>query len=226
VDASLQESEGNESEYEGSQTDDSESEALMVTAAIQQSLATLQDDNNGASSSKAAKLQQTVSKTIQRKARRAEKRITRGSAATEGVEVMSEYSEPEIPFNSSSDEDGEGSSSEDTRPPRAPRRSASRGGRGARKPKLTHVSGEFLLEHRFDVSQAEKTTIALHQHHPELRDVWGDLEKTLPTIKPECAEQPANLKVSLLPFQQESLFWMRKQENTEWKGGILADEMG
>ena len=41
------------------------------------------------------------------------------------------------------------------------------------------------------------------------------------------AAQLADLKVKLLPFQQESLLWMRKQEKySEWKGGILADEMG
>jgi hypothetical protein len=43
----------------------------------------------------------------------------------------------------------------------------------------------------------------------------------------EKASQPSGLKVKLLPFQQESLFWMRKQEKySEWKGGMLADEMG
>ncbi|KAG1775703.1 SNF2 family N-terminal domain-containing protein [Suillus placidus] len=53
---------------------------------------------------------------------------------------------------------------------------------------------------------AEKFSLALKKHHPELKDVWGD--------------------VTLLPFQQESLFWMRKQEQGIWHGGMLADEMG
>ncbi|KAG0695773.1 SNF2 family N-terminal domain-containing protein [Suillus ampliporus] len=73
---------------------------------------------------------------------------------------------------------------------------------------------------------AEKSSLALRKHHPELRDVWGDLESSLPVVVPERAEQPAGLKVTLLPFQQESLFWMRKQENGPWHGGMLADEMG
>ncbi|KAG6375020.1 hypothetical protein JVT61DRAFT_3799 [Boletus reticuloceps] len=68
---------------------------------------------------------------------------------------------------------------------------------------------------------AEKTSLALHKHHPELRDVWGDLEE-LPVITPEKAEQPAGLKVTLLPFQQESLWWMGKQERSIWRGGLLA----
>ena len=70
--------------------------------------------------------------------------------------------------------------------------------------------------------QYEKNAIALKRHHPELRDVWGDLEQNIVVVVPEKAEQPATLKVTLLPFQQESLFWMRKQEEGIWKGGMLA----
>ncbi|KAH0839549.1 P-loop containing nucleoside triphosphate hydrolase protein [Lanmaoa asiatica] len=69
---------------------------------------------------------------------------------------------------------------------------------------------------------AEKTSLALQKHHPELTDVWGDLEEQVPVIIPEKAEQPTGLKVTLLPFQQESLWWMRKQENSIWYGGMLA----
>ena len=72
------------------------------------------------------------------------------------------------------------------------------------------------------LTHAEKSTLALHRFHPSLKDVWGDLADRVPVIKPEEAEQPAGLKVSLLPFQRESLFWMRKQENSEWAGGMLA----
>ncbi|KAJ7638363.1 SNF2 family N-terminal domain-containing protein [Roridomyces roridus] len=73
---------------------------------------------------------------------------------------------------------------------------------------------------------AEKSTIALRKHHPELRDVWGDLEASIPVVVPTKADQPANLKLTLLPFQRESLFWMKKQETGIWNGGMLADEMG
>ncbi|KAF7307768.1 ATP-dependent helicase rhp16 [Mycena kentingensis (nom. inval.)] len=76
------------------------------------------------------------------------------------------------------------------------------------------------------LTYAEKSTIALHKHHPELRDVWGDLENRVPIAHPPPAEQPANLKLTLLPFQRESLSWMRKQEEGEWHGSALADEMG
>ncbi|OAX40604.1 hypothetical protein K503DRAFT_687226 [Rhizopogon vinicolor AM-OR11-026] len=73
---------------------------------------------------------------------------------------------------------------------------------------------------------AEKTSLALKKHHPELKNVWGDLESSIPIVVPDRARQPAGLKVLLLPFQLESLFWMREQENGIWHGGMLADEMG
>ncbi|KZO94925.1 hypothetical protein CALVIDRAFT_483676 [Calocera viscosa TUFC12733] len=88
---------------------------------------------------------------------------------------------------------------------------------------------ENLLKKRLGrkrLTQAERNSIALKLHHPELRDCWGDLQATIPIIVPERAPQPASLKVTLLPFQQESLYWMRRQEEGMWKGGMLADEMG
>uniref|UniRef100_A0A0W0GE17 Uncharacterized protein n=1 Tax=Moniliophthora roreri TaxID=221103 RepID=A0A0W0GE17_MONRR len=76
------------------------------------------------------------------------------------------------------------------------------------------------------LTTAEKSTIALHKNHSELRDVWGDLEANIKVISPVKAEQPAGIKLNLLPFQLESLYWMRKQEEGVWHGGMLADEMG
>ncbi|EJD52675.1 hypothetical protein AURDEDRAFT_55390 [Auricularia subglabra TFB-10046 SS5] len=76
------------------------------------------------------------------------------------------------------------------------------------------------------LTQAERTTLKLHKHHPELKDVWGDLEANIKVNVPERGPQPPELKVTLLPFQLESLSWMRKQEESVWAGGMLADEMG
>ena len=72
------------------------------------------------------------------------------------------------------------------------------------------------------IAQAERSTIALYRHHPELRTVWGDVEESIKIVIPEKAAQPEELKLKLLPFQQESLFWMRKQEEGIWRGGMLA----
>ncbi|KAM5532664.1 hypothetical protein V8D89_013708 [Ganoderma adspersum] len=76
------------------------------------------------------------------------------------------------------------------------------------------------------LTYAEKSTLALHRHHPELKDVWGDLERDIEVVVPKKAEQPSNLKVQLLPFQLESLSWFKEQEKSIWSGGMLADEMG
>ncbi|PCH41548.1 hypothetical protein WOLCODRAFT_70089 [Wolfiporia cocos MD-104 SS10] len=76
------------------------------------------------------------------------------------------------------------------------------------------------------LTNAEKTSLRLNRYHPELQDVWGDLERGIAVVVPQKAEQPEGLKVTLLPFQQESLYWMRNQEKGVWKGGMLADEMG
>ncbi|OAQ35830.1 hypothetical protein K457DRAFT_65668 [Linnemannia elongata AG-77] len=71
----------------------------------------------------------------------------------------------------------------------------------------------------------EKVNLQLIEQHPELGTVWDELDK-VGVIAPELADQPEGLKLTLLPFQREGLAWMRKQENTQFKGGILADEMG
>lgn len=70
--------------------------------------------------------------------------------------------------------------------------------------------------------KAERATYRLQKHHPELLDVWGDLEAVVPVVTPMKAEQPSNVKLTLLPFQLESLCWMKKQEKTIWRGGMLA----
>ena len=75
---------------------------------------------------------------------------------------------------------------------------------------------------KLTIAQAEKATLALQRHHPELCDVWGDLERSIEVAVPKKAEQPSNLKVQLLPFQLESLSWFKEQEKSIWSGGMLA----
>ncbi|EJD00844.1 uncharacterized protein FOMMEDRAFT_90593 [Fomitiporia mediterranea MF3/22] len=108
---------------------------------------------------------------------------------------------------------------------RAARRSAAA---ERRAQKRANRSEEAELRRKLGrkLTAAEKTTIALQRHHPELRDVWGDLETRVKPITPIKADQPEELKIDLLPFQLESLYWMREQEKGEWHGGMLADEMG
>ncbi|OAV97831.1 hypothetical protein PTTG_25838 [Puccinia triticina 1-1 BBBD Race 1] len=72
----------------------------------------------------------------------------------------------------------------------------------------------------------EKNQIKLETHHPELVNVWGDLSEKVKVVEPSKAEQPDGLELTLLPFQLEGLYWMKKQEAGPWSGGVLADEMG
>lgn len=58
-----------------------------------------------------------------------------------------------------------------------------------------------------------------------MKDIWVSIESQ-PVIHPFQHIQPKDVKVSLLPFQLEGLNWMMKQEESIYKGGILADEMG
>ncbi|KAJ1547410.1 hypothetical protein HK405_005939, partial [Cladochytrium tenue] len=62
-------------------------------------------------------------------------------------------------------------------------------------------------------------------NHPELATVWDDLAST-PKIEAERISQPENVTVKLLPFQLEGVNWLQKQEEGQFHGGILADEMG
>ncbi|SMR57171.1 unnamed protein product [Zymoseptoria tritici ST99CH_1E4] len=65
----------------------------------------------------------------------------------------------------------------------------------------------------------------LEKAHPVIKTMWKDLEK-IPVLKPVAAEQPASINRRLKPFQLEGLNWMMRQEKTQYKGGLLGDEMG
>lgn len=65
----------------------------------------------------------------------------------------------------------------------------------------------------------------LERAHPTIKTMWKDLA-AIPVIKPEQAAQPASINRKLKSFQLEGLDWMIKQEKTQYKGGLLGDEMG
>ncbi|KAG9243124.1 DNA repair protein RAD16 [Calycina marina] len=76
------------------------------------------------------------------------------------------------------------------------------------------------LNHR-----GQKERDRLEKHHPELHNMWKDLEN-LPKIGQNKIEQPKNINRQLKPFQLEGVAWMKAMEKTEWGGGLLGDEMG
>ncbi|KAK9465223.1 SNF2 family N-terminal domain-containing protein [Lipomyces arxii] len=75
------------------------------------------------------------------------------------------------------------------------------------------------------MSYNESARTALYEHHTGLSTIFSELEAQ-EKRKPELAEQPAELTVTLLPFQREGLHWLIAQEASKYKGGMLADEMG
>ncbi|CAI5758920.1 unnamed protein product [Candida verbasci] len=75
------------------------------------------------------------------------------------------------------------------------------------------------------ISPYERNTNRLFEQHPFLKEVFPHLQ-TRDRIKPERAPHPEGMTLKMLPFQLEGLNWLIKQEEGEFKGGILADEMG
>ena len=74
-------------------------------------------------------------------------------------------------------------------------------------------------------SRAERERQKLEKAHPEILHMWETL-KAVPKIQPQEAAQPSTITRKLKSFQLEGLDWMTKQEASQWKGGLLGDEMG
>lgn len=73
--------------------------------------------------------------------------------------------------------------------------------------------------------QAWRERQKLEWQHPIIKTMWKELEDC-PPIVPVPAEQPASISRTLKSFQLEGLDWMKRQEQTEYRGGLLGDEMG
>lgn len=65
----------------------------------------------------------------------------------------------------------------------------------------------------------------LEKKHPIILTMWDDLKAT-PLIPAKEAKQPESITRKLKPFQLEGLNWMMEQEKTDYRGGLLGDEMG
>jgi DNA repair protein RAD16 len=75
------------------------------------------------------------------------------------------------------------------------------------------------------MEKARKERRKLEMSHPSIKTMWDDL-KLVPIIAPVKAAQPTSITRKLKPFQLEGLNWMMEQEKSQWKGGLLGDEMG
>ncbi|KAF2730378.1 hypothetical protein EJ04DRAFT_500637 [Polyplosphaeria fusca] len=63
------------------------------------------------------------------------------------------------------------------------------------------------------------------ENHSKLLTMWDDLAE-IPLLEVQQAQQPQSISRRLKPFQLEGLSWMVRQEQTNYKGGLLGDEMG
>ncbi|KAF8803919.1 hypothetical protein BYT27DRAFT_7195263 [Phlegmacium glaucopus] len=235
-DESMEIDESDDSGSEFKINSDVEDEEIMVDAAIRSSLQTASENIVGSSSKRVAGL----NAASLRAAVAAERRLARMNAEFEfetpsASQSDESSSEEEEPLATSSKGKGKGVVPKPTkkrskgimtmsklRAARKEERSAFLLARRAMKKEERALATKLGRR----LTHAEKTSLALHRNHPELKDVWGNLKDKIAIVTPQKAEQPANLKLTLLPFQQESLFWMRKQEKGIWHGGMLADEMG
>lgn len=87
-----------------------------------------------------------------------------------------------------------------------------------RMARYAHIEDKWERKRAMNRERAE-------QQHPKLRTMWDDLQKI--TVLPvERAEQPKTITRRLKPFQLEGLSWMIRQEQTQYRGGLLGDEMG
>ncbi|KAK4869380.1 hypothetical protein LT330_006380 [Penicillium expansum] len=73
--------------------------------------------------------------------------------------------------------------------------------------------------------RVERDRVNLLKRHPTIGTMW-DVLKAQPIIQPKEAKQPVSITRKLKPFQLEGLNWMIAQEKTQYKGGLLGDEMG
>ena len=92
---------------------------------------------------------------------------------------------------------------------------------------MQHLA-EMSLEEELEMIMGNRKTKErkkLERAHPSIKTMWKDLE-AIPVIKPQQGPQPTSINRKLKSFQLEGLDWMVKQEKTQYKGGLLGDEMG
>ena len=96
----------------------------------------------------------------------------------------------------------------------------SRHGRAAPTARRGNLGHHFAVENR-----ALRERRKLEKAHPKIKTMWQEL-KAIELIAPIAAEQPEAITRKLKSFQLEGLNWMIRQEKSQWKGGLLGDEMG
>ncbi|OJJ81120.1 DNA repair protein RAD16 [Aspergillus glaucus CBS 516.65] len=112
-------------------------------------------------------------------------------------------------------------SEEEVPPPPPPARNVNaRNPRSRKGTRVSTVGKPFWMSNR-----AWRERKKLEGQHPSIKTMWDKLKKT-PPITPVPAKQPPGISRTLKSFQLEGLNWMMQQEKSEYKGGLLGDEMG
>jgi DNA repair protein RAD16 len=112
--------------------------------------------------------------------------------------------------------------------------SKAKASRGKRKPRTKNIAEQIAnakrrdrfahIEDKWERKRAMNRERA-EQSHPKLLTMWDDLAD-IPVLEVQRAEQPNSINRKLKPFQLEGLSWMTRQEKTDYRGGLLGDEMG
>lgn len=97
--------------------------------------------------------------------------------------------------------------------------------RPSRRRRLLQANATRRRRYTGTEDRATRERAKLVKAHPEVKTMWETL-KAIERIIPAQAEQPGTITRKLKSFQLEGLDWMMKQEKSEWKGGLLGDEMG
>ncbi|KAF2789608.1 hypothetical protein K505DRAFT_365459 [Melanomma pulvis-pyrius CBS 109.77] len=87
-----------------------------------------------------------------------------------------------------------------------------------RRRRFAHIEDKWERKRAMNRERAEES-------HPKLLTMWNDLAE-IPVLEVHRAEQPISINRRLKPFQLEGLSWMTRQEKTDYRGGLLGDEMG
>lgn len=87
-----------------------------------------------------------------------------------------------------------------------------------RNARFAYIADKWERKRAMNRERAEES-------HPKLLTMWKELEK-VPVLEVQRAEQPQSINRRLKPFQLEGLSWMTRQEKTDYRGGLLGDEMG
>ncbi|AQZ10507.1 RAD16 (YBR114W) [Zygosaccharomyces parabailii] len=144
----------------------------------------------------------------------------------EDPEIKKEEDPGEIPGPESKEEQDVDDDDDDDDKPLSQRRKRSRGsGSKEGQQKRGKRQTKKKKEPKPKISNFDRNTEKLFQQHPQLRSVFPELQKAV-IPAPERAPQPAGMTIRLLPFQLEGLYWLEKQENSKYNGGVLSDEMG